>query len=91
MSVVLSERERAQCGGCPVPSAWLSVARMLSLRTIAAAVCAGVGGVVAVAVAASADAPPPAQSRARPDTGSRALDSTLALATLDSAWRPGCR
>jgi len=64
---------------------------MISLRTIAAAVCVGVGGVggvAAIAVAASAEAsPPPGQSPARPDTGSRALDSTLALATFDSAWR----
>jgi carboxyl-terminal processing protease len=61
---------------------------MHSLRTIAAALCASVGCVALVAVGASAHPlVSDAQSRTRPDTGSRVLDSTLALATFDSAWR----
>lgn len=61
---------------------------MRPVRTIAAALSVSVGGVVSLAAGASAHAHvPDVPLHARPDTGYRGLDSTLALATFDSVWR----
>src|SRR5687768_738774 len=61
--------------------------RMTLVRSIVAVLVLGTGAATAGGAPVDAAAAGVERSRLVPDTGSRALDSTLALATFDSAWR----